>query len=83
MDADEPWVWYWQEPDDRFVIRRMGLDIDDVPEAIPVATAVSRQNGKYIDFAIPPLVVDFVDMKEGEWWEVSALDPHTMIAKRT
>lgn len=83
MEADEPWSWFYHPDSGRVFIRRSGASLDGIPDdCVSVGVAESRQNGRYLDFAIPKGVIDAAEMQAGEWWEFRVLDRNTMSVTR-
>lgn len=79
MEADEPWSWFYHAATDRIWLRRAGAQLSGIPDnAVSVGVAEARQNGRYLDYAIPPSAVETVGMAKGEQWEFRALDRNTI-----
>lgn len=79
MERDEPWSWFYHAGSDRFWLRRAGATLDGIPdEAVSAGVAEARQNGRYLDFAIPTSAVEIAEMAKGQQWTFRALDRNTM-----
>lgn len=86
MEADEPWSWFYHTDSGRIFLRRSGATLEGIPNDVRMTgTAEARQNGKYLDFAIPPNAVAEIDMNKGDRWEFRPLDIDTiaMIPEKT
>lgn len=79
MEADEPWSWYFHPDTGWFWLRRSGMTLEGIPDdALSVGVAEARQNGRYLDYAIPPSAVNTAGLAKGQRYRFRAMGDDTI-----
>lgn len=78
VEADDSWAWF-HIPDDGFYVRRQQAGHVDIPDEFEaVGSSWMRQNGKYVDTAIPQPAIEAGGVSPGERWTFYALGDGAM-----
>lgn len=73
IDPDESWAWF-HVPDDGFYLHRQQAGHFDIPDDFEaVGSSWMRQNGRYVDTAIPQPAIEAAGVEPGQRWTFHAL----------
>lgn len=79
LQAEEPWAWFYDSRAHQFYVRRVDAALDDVPDHFePVGVVLARDNGRYLDFAIPHVGSDRAGIEKGQTWTWYVNDHDTL-----